>query len=193
MMKHQSMVRINNVFISKLKSNYSKVSVGTYIIERMIDMGINRGHLYNIYKEQGPFYDDILKYRANFSISTTPIQTFSTKNSNYKNDISALEFSYKSPNTPLNKNQSSKFILFSFVKKNIEQNTKYFGNNICNNDHYYKIDSSTRFPIIMEYMVDRSQLRPVHIEIDNNVLISEVDLDDVGYYPKKPMLFTKVN
>jgi hypothetical protein len=159
MLKHQSMVRINKKFISHIRTKYDKISVGSYLVERMLYTGTNRAYIYNKDGEFIPFYKTI----SNKNLSTT-----TTTNNSIQKPL------YIELNT-------NKIMLLSFYKYNCKPKPKL--------EEYYnmfKIDvkSVYRFPSLLEYTLDTLKYNHIHIEIDKNILLSNVDLDDVDYYAK---------
>ena len=177
MAKHQSFTRINKQFISKLKGKYDKVTLCSYITEKMKDSNINTGYLY--YTKRTPFYD-IASKNKEFTISKTHTEQVSVcKSILYSkiNNTPGLILSTNNHNyiPPLN----GKIILLSFFNKYTPDN------GLDNFQEYYKVTTPYRFPILMEYMLDKANKgQSVHIKIANEILTTEVDLNDVEYLPK---------
>lgn len=188
-MKHQSMVRINRKFIDSLQAKYNKISVGSYIIERMLYSGVNTGYLCNKYKDYSPFYKMVADNK-DFKISVTPNENIATRNSivySNTNDtpglvLSTSRYGHSATVAPLYGTKNTKIMLLSFFNANDTIKSGYCGQNIFFERHW--VLSEHRFPSLLEYALDTLSYGHVHMEVDNKLLLSEVDLDDTGYNPK---------
>lgn len=181
MMKHQSFTHINKHFISNIKTKYSNnISVGKYITEKLLDSNIHTGFLY--YTNYTPFYD-ISQKNKDFNICNTNSDKISLYSSIFQSKINNTPGLILSTNnynyTSLLKNTNIKVILLSFFDK-----YKYVDNTINIFPEYYKVNTSYRFPILMEYMLKMSDKVPVHIKINNDILEDPVDLNDIDYFSK---------
>lgn len=191
--KHQSMVRINKHFISSLKHKYDKISVGAYFIERMLLSGVDTGYLCSNNRDM-PFCK-IVEDNKNFQISLTDKEHISTQQAILYSDC------YGTPGLTLSKARNgfsyniiplyrsvkrNRIMLLSFFNGN-EKIKNYYGEDIFSDK--VTIKSSYRFPTLLEYVLNMLKYGHVHIAMDNNILLKDVDLDDIDYYPKSNNIF----
>jgi len=188
MMKYQSMTVINKLFISGLRKSYPTISVGSYLVERLLHNGLDTGYLCNTMKEYTPFYriaSKQRKFRISVSSSEQGAMVNAINNNHYSVALSTSRIGYNDISSPLYRPVCPKIMLVSFFDKHNQLKISSPSSNIIHSK--YTVVSPYRFPILMEYMLDQLKLGHTHLNIENSVLDDPVDLDDVGYHPKVSM------
>ena len=197
--KNNSLFTVNNNFISKLKTKYTKVTVSDYIIERLLYKNINTAFGYNGGAAL-PFFDTISKNNefnviinrheqnsghaaeAHGKIKKNIGVVITTSGPGFTNVITPIQDAY-SDGRPL-LCISSQVNSYTLDTDAFQECDAISITKSCVKDNYL-VKTSVNFPNILEYMInlcESPRSGPVHIDICKDVFTQELELTNIFTY-----------
>lgn len=190
-------ININKEFITSMIKKYTKyhdnrITVGQYIIERLMYKNINVSFGYNKLREYSPFFN-IVNQNYNFNIVFNDYEETSGKcaltYSQYTNNIgiilSTSRYGFGNLIGPLQQasNKSHSLLLLSFYNKGDELKISPFP---VKDKSFIKesltIKQASYIPTLLEYiliMTETPPKGPAHLNISNHILQNIINLKDI--------------
>ena len=194
MLKHQSFSGISRRFVESLGTKYKNITVGEYIIERLVHKRVNLGFSYR-QNYNIPFFNVADKF-SNFNVvfnqqpdSIGPCALSYAKHTNNIGLIlSTAPQGFPKIHKSLIEAQYTGIPLMLMNFYDLEFELKFSDNLQENNDNwflkeYLTIKEADKLPNLLEYVMMRAasfgRKGPVYLNINNEILNKPVDFDKI--------------